>query len=137
MGQFTTDIDTNQVILLVVDDPDGVGGTVIHHWILFNILPTVNGLEQNIKQLPTGTRRGKNVSGSLDYVGPCPPDGKVHRYHFKLMTLDCILPLADGATIDEMDIAISRHVIGVPHSLKVFMSFRFYLSYLVSDGGII
>lgn len=96
--------------LLVVDDPDGVGGTVIH-WILFNIPPTVNGLEQNIKHIPTGTRRGKNVFDSLDYVGPCPPDGNVHRYHFKLMALDCILPLAEGATIDEIDIAISGHVI--------------------------
>lgn len=95
---------------LIMDDPDGVGGTV-DHWLLFNIPSTVTQLEQDIQTLPTGTLRGINVSGGYNYVGPCPPDHKEHRYLFKLYALDILLSLAEGATKQDIETAMQGHIL--------------------------
>lgn len=95
---------------LIMDDPDAPVG-MWDHWILFNIPSTVTELLEDIKNLPPGTRQGKNSWGKTGYGGPCPPD-KEHRYFFKLYALDKLLDLKEGVTKKELEAALQKHVLG-------------------------
>lgn len=96
-------------LVLIMDDPDAPMGTW-DHWILFNIPANINKLESNIKQLPEGTKVGKNSWNRNDYGGPCPPD-REHRYFFKLYALDTILNLDNGITKTELEQAMKDHIL--------------------------
>ena len=96
-------------LVLIMDDPEAVSGNWTH-WILFNLPPSLEGIEENIQKLPTGTKTGKNSWGKLEYGGACPPD-KEHLYEFKLYALDCVLPLEEGATQQEVQRAMAGHVL--------------------------
>ncbi|TEU01283.1 MAG: YbhB/YbcL family Raf kinase inhibitor-like protein, partial [Candidatus Stahlbacteria bacterium] len=37
-----------------------------------------------VKTLEDGTLQGINNFGNIGYVGPCPPRGAPHHYHFKV-----------------------------------------------------
>jgi phosphatidylethanolamine-binding protein (PEBP) family uncharacterized protein len=47
--------------------------------------------------------QGKNVSGSAGYIGPKPPAGQTHSYHFQVFALSGRLDIdpanADRATV--------------------------------------
>jgi Raf kinase inhibitor-like YbhB/YbcL family protein len=83
-------------LALIVDDPDAPDPAapkrVWVHWVLYNIPPTATGLPEAVaaKQLPAGTREGRNDWGRTGYGGPMPPVGR-HRYFFKLYALDTTL----------------------------------------------
>ncbi|MBS0185509.1 MAG: YbhB/YbcL family Raf kinase inhibitor-like protein [Proteobacteria bacterium] len=96
-------------LVFIHDDPEAIAGNWTH-WILFNLPPSLNGLEENIKKLPNGVKVGKNSWGKLEYGGACPPD-KEHRYEFKLYALDCILSLENGASKEEVEQAMVGHVL--------------------------
>lgn len=98
-------------LVLIMDDPD-----VPHHlrpdgmwdhWVLFNILPTVQKIEENKTPL---CKSGMTTSGHTRYVGPCPPD-REHRYFFKLYALDTMLNLPSGATKKEVEKAMEGHIL--------------------------
>lgn len=98
-------------LALLMDDPDipefvkqKFGITVYDHWVLFNIPPNTTTIDGK-----KGTH-GKNSSGKNAYTGPCPPD-KRHRYFYRLYALDCLLPLAEGATKEEVISSMKGHVI--------------------------
>lgn len=98
--------------VLICDDPDAPIGTW-DHWILFNIPPTANQLEEGIPpkaELPDGSKHGKNSWGRTDYGGPCPPFG-THRYFFKLYALDTILNLKSGASKKDVLKAMDNHIL--------------------------
>lgn len=85
--------EAQSLVLHVVDydvpkslKPDGT----YHHWIVWNIDPKTKIISEN--SLPDGATEGKNTSGSVGYVGPCPPD-REHRYVFRVMALDTELDL--------------------------------------------
>lgn len=83
-----SDIPTNtKSLVLIVDDPDAPMGTWIH-WIVYNILPTTIGIEEN--SLPQNSLQGPTSFGKPGYGGPCPPSG-IHHYHFKLYALNEVL----------------------------------------------
>jgi Raf kinase inhibitor-like YbhB/YbcL family protein len=95
--------------VLIMDDPDAPMG-VWDHWLLFNIPSNVTKLEEGIKQLPEGAKRGKNSWQRNDYGGPCPPD-REHRYFFKLYALDTVLDLPRGASKHEIERAMKSHIL--------------------------
>lgn len=95
-----------QSLVLIMDDPDAPGGTW-DHWVIFNLSPTTNNLQEGAT--PSGIK-GRNSWGRTGYGGPCPPDGE-HRYFFKLYTLDIQLLLSEGATKQEVEDAMSGHVL--------------------------
>jgi Raf kinase inhibitor-like YbhB/YbcL family protein len=102
-----------QSIALVCEDPDAPRGTWTH-WVLFNLPPDKTMLAEGVsteKELPDGTRQGKNDFGKMGYGGPSPPKGKPHRYYFKLYSLDTKLNLAGGATRQQLLDAIKGHVV--------------------------
>ena len=100
-----------KALVLICDDPDVPEyvrkDRMYDHWVVYNIPPTITHISENSQ--PTGTP-GKNTSGGLDYIGPCPPD-REHRYFFKLYALDQMLELKKGATKPEVEKAMEGHII--------------------------
>ncbi len=82
---------------LISDDPDAPVGTFVH-WVIYNIPPKVNELEENFpsdNKLENGVMQGMTDYRMVGYKGPCPPAG-VHRYYFKLYALDVCLDIEPG-----------------------------------------
>ena len=92
---------------LIVDDPDAPGKVWVH-WILFNIGPSMNRLEEGGRgDFSTGAT---DFNGAQTYGGPCPPSG-THRYYFKIFALDRELDLPSSAKRGQLDAAMKGHVI--------------------------
>ncbi len=72
-------------LAIIMDDPDAPSGTFTH-WLVWNIDPKTETIKQ--ESVPPGAIEGQNGSGKIGYTGPCPPDGKPHRYFFKLYALN-------------------------------------------------
>jgi len=107
--------DGTKSFALIVDDPDAPNGT-FDHWIVWNI-------PANTEQLSEGIQignQGKNSYGELNYRGPCPPPGKVHRYFFKLYALDSLLQLPEGSFKQEVENAMNSHIIGKTELVGTF-----------------
>jgi Raf kinase inhibitor-like YbhB/YbcL family protein len=108
-------------LALIVDDPDAPSGTFTH-WLVWNVSPHAvafgAGRDTGAPFLTVATRpaddmhyfEGTNDFGTKGYSGPCPPSG-THRYYFRLLALDRILKLKEGAGRKEVDAAIKGHVI--------------------------
>jgi Raf kinase inhibitor-like YbhB/YbcL family protein len=74
----------------------------IVHWVIYNIPSNYTSLDQNIPtqaRLDMGAEQGKNVRGAAGYVGPKPPAGQTHPYHFEVFALNTKLNL-DPAKAD-------------------------------------
>lgn len=72
------------------------------HWVVYNIPSTVTTLDQNTPteaRLEIGAEQGKNVRGTAGYIGPKPPAGQTHPYHFEVFALKTKLDL-DPASAD-------------------------------------
>ncbi|HXJ00170.1 MAG TPA: YbhB/YbcL family Raf kinase inhibitor-like protein [Micropepsaceae bacterium] len=87
----------------------------IVHWIVYNIPPHKQELSQAIPagaSLDDGTMQGKNVRGTIGYVGPKPPAGQTHPYHFEVFALNTSLKL-DPASADRNAVvaAMKNHVL--------------------------
>jgi len=98
---------------LICDDPDAPFKVWVH-WVIFNIPANTNRLKENIsdeEMASLGIVQGINDFGSLGYRGPCPPQGKPHRYFFKLYALDSTLSLEEGATKSQLIEAMQGHII--------------------------
>lgn len=93
--------------VISVLDPDG--GDWIH-WVQFNIPASTTSLAEEINGSTTGIK-GKNDFGENGYGGPCPPDG-THRYIFTLYALDTTLSLQEGATLSQVNAAMTGHILG-------------------------
>jgi Raf kinase inhibitor-like YbhB/YbcL family protein len=101
-------------LALVVDDPDADGFT---HWLVYAIPPDTASLPENVpkeKEVagPPRLRQGENDLGDTGYAGPCPPEGEMHRYVFRLFALDAALGLEPGAGRGAFDDAVAGHVLG-------------------------
>jgi Raf kinase inhibitor-like YbhB/YbcL family protein len=94
-------------LVLIVDDPDAPHGTFTH-WILFNIDPKVTEIAED--EVPANARHGMNGWGKAEYGGPKPPSGE-HRYFFRLFALDTKLDLPSGASREQVEGAMQRHVL--------------------------
>jgi Raf kinase inhibitor-like YbhB/YbcL family protein len=94
-------------LVLIVDDPDAPVG-LFTHWLVWNIDPKATEIPE--KGVPKGAVQGTNDYPNLGYGGPQPPSG-THRYCFKIFALDQTLGLRSGAKRQELDKAMSGHVI--------------------------
>jgi Raf kinase inhibitor-like YbhB/YbcL family protein len=97
--------DATRELALVLEDPDAPNGTFTH-WLVWGIPAGSTVLADT-----TGLSQGRNDSGGTGYVGPCPPVGETHHYLFRLLALDAVLHLRNGADRDSFDDAVSGHVI--------------------------
>lgn len=100
---------------LVMVDTNSPGGGNFPHWVMWNIDPAVmipeNLAKKPVIDFPFHAVQGKNGFGRMGYSGPCPKRGNSHRYIIKVYGLDAILNLAAGASVDELNSAMSEHVI--------------------------
>ncbi len=87
----------------------------IVHWVIYNIPSTTTSLPQDVPtdaHLENGADQGKNVRGSAGYIGPKPPAGQTHPYHFEVFALNSRLNL-DPANADRAAVvnAMKNHVL--------------------------
>ena len=84
---------------LIVHDPDAPRQGGFTHWVLYNIPSDKGHLNPNVpnaEDIPGTGMQGRNDSGEIGYMGPCPPSG-THRYYIRLFALDTVLRLRPGA----------------------------------------
>jgi Raf kinase inhibitor-like YbhB/YbcL family protein len=87
----------------------------IVHWVIYNIPSTGSSLPQNVPTdatLENGASQAKNVRGTAGYIGPKPPAGQTHPYHFQVFALNTRLSL-DPANADRNAVvsAMKNHVL--------------------------
>ena len=100
-------------VAVICDDPDAPVGNW-NHWTLWNLPATARGLPEGMSKEPRfsdGSQQGLNDFRKTGYNGPCPPQGKPHRYYFKLFALDVKLELKSGAGKRELDAAMQGHIL--------------------------
>ena len=103
-------------LALVVDDPDAPDPAAPQmtwvHWILYNLPAGTRALAEATvaDSLPAGALEGLNDWQRAGYGGPCPPIGR-HRYYFKLVALDVVLPDLHCPTKVRLEQAIQGHVL--------------------------
>lgn len=95
-------------LVLIVDDPDAkpVAGTVWDHWIVYDIPPETEHIEENSSP---GTA-GRNDYGDIGYGGPNPPD-RPHTYIFTLYAVGDEVGLAQGASREDVEQEIEEEII--------------------------
>jgi Raf kinase inhibitor-like YbhB/YbcL family protein len=93
---------------IVLDDPDAPGAQPFVHWLVWNIPPARPRLDEGAE--PPGASVGRNSNGGNGYWGPHPPSG-THHYHLRVLALDAVLPLAQGASRAQFSQAVRGHVI--------------------------
>jgi len=99
-------------LALICDDPDAPLMTWVH-WIVYNIPPEKDGLEENVpkEEKIEGGMQGKNSWGKIGYGGPCPPGAKPHRYFLKLYALDSMLDIEPGIKKKKLMKEMEGHII--------------------------
>ncbi|HUA22385.1 MAG TPA: YbhB/YbcL family Raf kinase inhibitor-like protein [Bryobacteraceae bacterium] len=86
----------------------------VTHWIAWNIPASAKGLPADMPKkadMPDGTMQGNNIARQVGYMGPCPPAGLPHHYTFNLYALDTKLDLPATASRDELEKAMSGHIL--------------------------
>ena len=103
-----------ETFVLTLRDPDARKPGGFTHWVVYNIPASVGHIKRNVaKQLVISGLglQGKNDSGEVGYMGPCPPSGR-HRYFAQLFALDTELKLKAGASHEEVRSAMEKHIVG-------------------------
>lgn len=93
-------------LVLIAEDPDAHRGESASQWLVWNIPPS-DRITENIIQNP-GTM--KTVERKT-YSGPCPSDGSVQRYAFKVFALDTLLSLESNASRHELEKAMAGRIL--------------------------
>jgi Raf kinase inhibitor-like YbhB/YbcL family protein len=70
----------------------------IFHWVLYNVPTNITSLPQALPTdtkltEPAGAINGLNIRKASGYMGPKPPSGQTHPYHFEVFALDKTLAL--------------------------------------------
>jgi Raf kinase inhibitor-like YbhB/YbcL family protein len=86
----------------------------IAHWLMYDIPGTTMRLPENLPkqaELDNGAMQGRNVANETGFLGPKPPAGQTHNYHFQVFALNSRLRL-DPAETDRDDLvkAMKGHV---------------------------
>jgi Raf kinase inhibitor-like YbhB/YbcL family protein len=99
-------------LVLICEDIDAPIGTITH-WTLYGIDPQLEGLEEGLKPNsdPSNFNHGRRSFGKREYMGPCPPGKKPHRYVFRLHALDRSLDLEPGVKKKNLAKAMEGHII--------------------------
>ncbi len=85
---------------VIMKDIDAPGG-IFYHWLIYNIPGNARSLKEDIspsyRTVNGFYAQGINGFGNIGYGGPCPPQGKPHRYFITLFALSVKLKLGRGA----------------------------------------
>ncbi len=115
--------DGVQSFVVTVIDPDAPNGDFTH-WVLYNIPPLQNSLEENFRienHRDWNAENGRNDFGNIGYGGPCPPVGSTHRYYFHVYALDTRLDIGTGATRAQVIDRMQGHILD---NTQIFANFQ-------------
>jgi Raf kinase inhibitor-like YbhB/YbcL family protein len=103
--------------VVLVEDTGVRRAEPIVHWVMYDIpadttaLPERLGTKEKLIS-PMGALQGKNIAKKIGYIGPKPPAGETHPYHFEVFALDQTLKLSpDTADRDAVVNAMKGHVL--------------------------
>ncbi len=109
--------------LVTVEDADTRGAAFVH-WTALNLPATVTSLAQRASlpgtavsaafqtnSVTTPISEAENSKGFGGYVGPEPPPGELHHYHFEVFALDGPLNLTASADRQAVLNAMQGHVL--------------------------
>lgn len=88
----------------------------VFHWVLYNIPPATTSLHEHMPADATledlGAMQGLNVRKTAGFLGPKPPAGQTHPYHFEVFALNTKLDL-DPTKTDRNAVlaAMKEHVL--------------------------
>jgi Raf kinase inhibitor-like YbhB/YbcL family protein len=102
-------------LALILADPDAPSGTFVH-WVVYDIPPSSLGFKAGA----VDGKDGLNSAGRAAYMGPCPPPGKPHHYHFSLFALDSNLNLEAKPDAQALRGAMNGHVIQSAELVGIF-----------------
>jgi Raf kinase inhibitor-like YbhB/YbcL family protein len=110
---FSAPPEGTKSLIVIVDDPDASSG-VYTHMIAFNIAPDTHKIPGGMDLTDVGeaARFGLNSAGGARYAGPCPPKGEGHRYRFRVLAIDTMLKLPEGAPKGQIDEGMDGHILG-------------------------
>ncbi len=103
-------------------DSAAPGGTFIH-WVIYNIPATASGLPEGLsrqERLTDGSIQGTNDFKETGYIGPSPPPGKAHDYHFELYALDAMLPFEAAVTAARLHDLMKGHVLATARLMGTY-----------------
>lgn len=85
----------------------------VTHWIAWNIPATAKGLPAGVPAgaQADGMQQGANIARQNAYMGPCPPPGLPHHYTLEVYALDSKLDLPATAGRDDLQKALSGHIL--------------------------
>ena len=109
--------------VVMFEDADAVvDGAPRLQWARFNIPPIVQQipLDEAWDTEPPGVKAGANSAGGTDYLPPKPTGPATHHYHLEVFALDAVLPLAEGASRQDLIRAMSGHVIASGETVASF-----------------
>lgn len=105
-------------LAVIIEDPDAPTSTPFPHWMVWNIPPSATGVSQGAA--PAGAQEGKLLVGKIGYMGPRPPPGPAHHYHFEVFALDQKLDLKSGADRSALIAAMKGHVLASGELVALF-----------------
>ncbi|MDD3296797.1 MAG: YbhB/YbcL family Raf kinase inhibitor-like protein [Candidatus Omnitrophica bacterium] len=120
---FWSDVPANtESFALICEDPDAPFKVCVH-WVLYDIPKETSVLKENISDqdlADLGIKKGTNDFGKIGYQGPCPPQGKSHKYIFKLYALDKAIGLGEGANKKDVIEAIQGHILAEAKTTAIY-----------------
>jgi len=111
--EFSNIPDKAKSLVLICDDPDALG-TIWAHWLVYNIASSTVKLEEGVTGdmlTAAGALQGINDFGETAYGGACPPEGKAHKYVFKLYALDTLLQFETVPAKKDLEKAMTGHIL--------------------------
>jgi len=109
-------------LALTVIDPDAPVKPFTH-WVIFDMPAAATALPRAVplaKELPDGSRQGRNDFHNNGYSGPCPPPGPAHHYHFTVLALDTVLGLPGGIAQPAFADSIQGHILASGELIGLF-----------------
>lgn len=99
-------------LVVIMEDVDTAAPFT--HLVAFDLSPDVRrvGGGDALSDAGDGARFGQNDFMAVRYSGPCPPRGDLHRYLFRVIAVDKVLGLPEGAPRERVERAIDGHVLG-------------------------
>jgi Raf kinase inhibitor-like YbhB/YbcL family protein len=79
--------------VVLVEDSGVKRPQPIFHWVLYNVPSSTTHLPQDVSKDPQpasipGAKNGLNIRKAPGYMGPKPPAGENHPYHFEVFAID-------------------------------------------------
>lgn len=104
-----------QSYVLLAEDAGVNRPEPVFHWVVYDIPSTMTGVsggQPTDATLVSGAMQGLNVRKAAGFLGPKPPAGQTHPYHFEVFALDTKLRL-DPANADRNAVvaAMKNHVL--------------------------